>query len=449
MADHGLPAVARALLDWCGLVIPEYRLALLEGEIARLRETTDTSALAARLAQGDAKLRAALYHAASIPETFLFRHSTHFEALRHLAVARRGAGRGCHVLSAGASTGEEAWSAAAVLASVYGPKSESCSVTAWELDELRLQRGERGRFSAAATRAGFYAYERFFHREGTAFVVDDALRSLLRWRQVNLIAAAREPGDLFDAIFFRNVSIYWTAEQTAKVTAKLCFALAADGLLLFGPSDPVALDRKAFCRDGRYEHPVYVRTDSPNAPAQPPVTARAAPRHPVRPAASPLAERRKPAPSPLSPTRRRTAATAAGSSLEPKTPQAQAVSSPSPRDAAPPPRVRPPAPYCDVGSLVEHVQRLADVGKYSEALRLLEAGAGASASSAEVLLWKGILLLNVAEVREATRVLQQCVFLDGNDPVYRRWLAVGLEQLGRDAEAARERRNARSLEESA
>jgi len=55
-----------------------------------------------------------LLRALTIPETYFFRHPGHFDKLRDFALARAAVGGTCHVLSAGTSTGEEAWSAAAV-----------------------------------------------------------------------------------------------------------------------------------------------------------------------------------------------------------------------------------------------------------------------------------------------------------------------------------------------
>jgi len=47
----------------------------------------------------------------------------------------------------------------------------------------------------------------------------------------------------------------------------------------------------------------------------------------------------------------------------------------------------------------------------------------------------GILLLNLGRAEEAVRALQQCVFLEPEEPTYRRWLAVAFEAMNREEEA--------------
>lgn len=400
---HLLSQAARVVERATGIRIPAYRWPMLEAEL----ETRSGSPLpsAVERLSSDPDLLGRLLGAIAIPETFLFRHPGHYRELAALARQRFGSGRPCRVLSAGCSSGEEAWAAAAVLADAY-PGRRDIKVEAWDLDPARLARAERGHFRQWAVRhGGMQGYERFFHRTSRGWAADSALHGCASFRVVNLVEGAIPAGPEFDAIFFRNVSLYWEAETARRVAEQLAGRLASDGLLFVGPADPVALDRTRWEVDVSGDGPVYRRRRTPVAPREVPAAAPPAPR-PVAPRALPrLAARRR---------------------LPPR---------PSPPPQQPPPRK--PA--------LEVVRELADAGRYEEALAC---ALGQDSPSPSERLLTGILLLNLDRAEEALGWIRQAVFLAPDEPESRRWLSLALERVGRTPEAERERRNAEELESS-
>jgi chemotaxis protein methyltransferase CheR len=68
------------------------------------------------------------------------------------------------------------------------------------------------------------------------FLVDQRLRDRVEFRQLNLNARLPDLGS-FDAIFLRNVLIYFSQETKRQVIERLAPLLRPDGFLLVGHSE--------------------------------------------------------------------------------------------------------------------------------------------------------------------------------------------------------------------
>lgn len=176
-------------------------------------------------------------------ETYFFREARHFDLLRQAAEAARPglrAGAPFRVWSAACSSGEEPYSIAMVLADVLG--DAPWEVLASDISTRVLQRA----------RVGHYPMERATHvppeylkrfclkgiREQTGtLLVDRALRQRVQFRQVNLNTDL--PGDLgtFDAIFLRNVMIYFNGDTKRHVVARVTSRLKPAGHFIIGHSE--------------------------------------------------------------------------------------------------------------------------------------------------------------------------------------------------------------------
>ena len=72
---------------------------------------------------------------------------------------------------------------------------------------------------------------------GDHYRAADTLRSLLTFRQHNLLAPA--PGEQFDIVLCRNVTIYFTEEAKDQVTAYLTNSLRPGGILFIGETETI------------------------------------------------------------------------------------------------------------------------------------------------------------------------------------------------------------------
>lgn len=367
-----------------GILIPDYRYDIVQEALREIGTGDEFRGLNRVLAEEPAAKRR-LFDAVSIAETYFFRHAGHFEALRLYAAEKSRAKQDCHVLSAGCSTGEEAWSAAAVLASIYLPNA-NFSVTGWELSAERVAFAQAGVYRSWSLRKPDCEMMRYLVPRGSVWEVHPGLRPFVRFQSVNL-HAEHWPVRPYDAVFFRNVSIYWTRAQAAEIAERLAAMLPVGGLFFAGPSDPVSFARSGWDMQTLGDATVYRKREK-SAPRRPAVTVRR-----------------------------------------------------MPETIAPPPLPAPAGP-----SFFEQVAALADEGRYGEALALLEEGQGKP--PAEVKYWQGVLLLNLDRAEEAVQAFRFCVYLAPQEPSYRRWLATALEAAGLGHEAARETRNAEQLEKA-
>ena len=171
-------------------------------------------------------------------ETYFFREQKHFEILRELARAARGR-ENFRVWSAACSTGEEPYSLAMVLAEVRG--DANWEVIASDISTTVLGRAQRGQYALARTTQIPTAYLKRFCLKGIGpqdgtLLVDKAIRSRVSFRQVNLNMPLPRLGP-FDAIFLRNVLIYFNNDTKRKVIERLLPQLADRGLFCVGHSE--------------------------------------------------------------------------------------------------------------------------------------------------------------------------------------------------------------------
>lgn len=224
-----------------------------------------------------------------VTETYFFREPLQFEAIRRIVlpdlVKRRPPPAQLRIWSAGCATGEEAYSLA-ILLEEEGLATRA-QVLASDLSRRALAAAREGVYSDWSFRGddGRLA-RRYFQPEAGRWRVKERLRSRIRFVRHNLMAALYPPAP-FDVIVCRNVLIYFSDVEAARVAERLHASLAPGGWLVLGPSDPplwllapfepVLTDAGVFCR----------RADSraAAAPARTPANAAPLPRADAPPAA--------------------------------------------------------------------------------------------------------------------------------------------------------------------
>ncbi|PLZ00647.1 chemotaxis protein CheR [Burkholderia sp. WAC0059] len=181
--------------------------------------------------------------------TAFFREAHHFPILAEFVPRRP---QPVSVWCSAASTGEEPYSIAMTLVEALGERAaRQASVLATDLDTQVLAKGE----------AGVYAFEqvkhlsperlkRFFlkgtgRHEGLVRVRPE-LRAMIRFAQLNLTDADYGLRTPFDAIFCRNVMIYFDKPTQAQVLARFEPLVKPGGLLFAGHSENFTYVTQAF-----------------------------------------------------------------------------------------------------------------------------------------------------------------------------------------------------------
>ena len=171
--------------------------------------------------------------------TSFFREPHHFAELARFAEARRGRRDRLTIWCNAASTGEEPYSIAMTVADVYGSFTPPVTIIASDLDTNVLDTASAGVYARdRLEKLSADQLRRFFVPEGEeTFRVRPELRSLLSFRQVNLLDAVWPVRGPLDAIFCRNVMIYFDRVTQRRILQKLAPLLRADGLLFAGHSE--------------------------------------------------------------------------------------------------------------------------------------------------------------------------------------------------------------------
>lgn len=387
MSEELLGAAAELLTARSGVTVPSYRWPLLAAELQRIGQGSLERGLA-RFERGDAALYEDMATVFAVGETYLFRGPDHYRELRRLGLRAREEGRPFNVLCAGVSTGEEAWSAVFVLAEIYAGTTLPYSVIGWDLSQARLERARQARFGRWSARSGLMGCERYLLETREGYEVVPELRRHASFEHVNLARPLPESRQIFDAIFFRNVSIYWRPEQARTVAEALGRLLVPGGRLFIGPSDPVDLPRDDWALELVGSALVYRRAERSAAP--PPAEPR-------------VRERSRP--------------------VDAATPRRRARLKTRPR-----PRVVRERAVAQE-ELAARVRELADRGEYEQALELLE---GCDASSPALLELAGIVHLSRGELDAAVDRFRAAVYWAPTVGAYARWLEVA--QRAREAQ---------------
>ncbi|ENC6731059.1 protein-glutamate O-methyltransferase CheR [Vibrio navarrensis] len=180
-------------------------------------------------------------------ETYFFREPNHFEFLRqHLKESRpNGTFR---IWSAACSSGEEVYTLAMTLAEALPHKT--WEVVGSDVSQRMLDHCQKAVYplSRRGSMSDYYLRQyclKGIRQQEGYFLVERFLRSRCTFHQVNLIEPLPNLG-LFDAIFLRNVMIYFNRDTKQKVIQKLLQQLKPNGLLFIGHSESLnGLDHQA------------------------------------------------------------------------------------------------------------------------------------------------------------------------------------------------------------
>jgi chemotaxis protein methyltransferase CheR len=198
--------------------------------------------------------------------TAFFREPHHFEILGRFLAQR--ASRGTQrIWCTAASTGEEPYTLALTACEALHSDAPAVEILCSDVDTQVLATAERGVYPMErAQPLSPERLRRFFMRgcgpqEGQ-MRVKPLLQSLVGFRQINLLEADYRLRGPFDAIFCRNVMIYFDKPTQREILARFRPLLAPDGLLFAGHSESFFHAADLFRSCGRT---VYSRADAPAA----------------------------------------------------------------------------------------------------------------------------------------------------------------------------------------
>jgi chemotaxis protein methyltransferase CheR len=141
--------------------------------------------------------------------------------------------------SAACSSGEEAFSLAMTLIETGKIPDAMLSIRATDISPRVLELAERGYYRALSFRATEPPMlHRWFRAQGDGFAIDDRVKKLVSFGRLNLLDSARVAAEgPFDAIFCRNVLIYFDKPTQKRVVESFAKALRPGGYLFLGHAE--------------------------------------------------------------------------------------------------------------------------------------------------------------------------------------------------------------------
>ena len=238
--------LAKMLHDDAGIALASSKATLLYSRLAKrlralgLSTFKDYCELLADPAEAGERGR--MLAALTTNVTRFFRESHHFDHLRMqvlpplLAAAQKGAR--VRIWSAACSSGQEPYSIALTILGLLPDVARyDVKILATDIDPNMVAAGKAGQYSDdLLTPVPTAMRQRWFRPCPDGMVAGEEMRRLVGFRQLNLIGDWPMRGS-FDAIFCRNVVIYFAEDTQARIWSRFAPLLAPAGILYIGHSE--------------------------------------------------------------------------------------------------------------------------------------------------------------------------------------------------------------------
>ena len=242
LKDADFQRLAAFLRGAAGIHLSLAKKSMLAGRLAKRLQALgmdDYGAYAARLEQGDEAEAQQAVDLLTTNETYFFREARHFELLAAHA-ARAPAGRPFRVWSAACSSGEEVYGLAMVLAETLG-ETTPWDILGSDISQRVLARARSGHYPMTRTQHLPPEYLKRYCRRGIGpqegtLLIDRRLRARVQFQTINLNEPLPALGE-FDAVFLRNVMIYFERATKRQVVPRVLGALRPGGLFFIGHSE--------------------------------------------------------------------------------------------------------------------------------------------------------------------------------------------------------------------
>lgn len=240
--------IAARLHDVAGIDMPPSKESLVYSRLAKRIRVLRLPSFAAYLDRLDDPGHNEIEHmlvALTTNVTRFYREPHHFEdmaqrSMPELAARARAGGR-VRMWSAGCSSGQEPYSIAlTVLETMPDAAARDVRILATDISMKVVEQAREGRYPREAISSVRPALrDLYFERDGDDHVVvTEPLRRLVAFRRLNLMEDWPFKGR-FDAIFCRNVAIYFGDAVQSRLWARLSERLLPGGRLYIGHSERI------------------------------------------------------------------------------------------------------------------------------------------------------------------------------------------------------------------
>lgn len=255
LSQQEFNSIREFVYEICGLAISDEKQYLVQQRLEPLvREAgCDTfGAFHQKMSQHcPMRMREQIITTMTTHETSFFRDEHFFEAFRdeilpslaNLIVLRATRPR-VRIWSAASSTGQEPYSIAMLIHEFAqanrhrGIDPKDFEILATDISVEVLTQAMKGEYKPVEIGRGLpdRLREKYFREEGGVWFIDECIRQMVEFRQINLVNPISMLGS-FDVIFCRNVLIYFDDTTKASIFDQCAQMLDNDGYLILGATE--------------------------------------------------------------------------------------------------------------------------------------------------------------------------------------------------------------------
>lgn len=242
--EQDFQRVRKLIYDHAGISLSDSKMDMVYSRLGRRLRATGLSNFREYLSlleKNDAPEWEAFVNSLTTNLTSFFREPHHFPILAdHIRKIRQR--QPIQLWCNAASTGEEPYTMAMTMVDVFGSYTPPVQILATDLDTHVLKTAQAGIYSAdRVEKLPKDILQRFFvEAPGGSpgqMQVRQELRKMINFRQLNLLDANWLIRGPFDAVFCRNVMIYFDKATQYKILQKLVPVMRSDALLFAGHSE--------------------------------------------------------------------------------------------------------------------------------------------------------------------------------------------------------------------
>jgi chemotaxis protein methyltransferase CheR len=239
--EQDFEKIRKMIYDYAGIALSPAKHDMVYGRLARrlrahgLKTFNEYLHL---LERGDSKEFELFTNSLTTNLTSFFREAHHFPALADHLKSQRANGQ-LNIWCSASSTGEEPYSLAMTACEAFDSLRPPVKIIATDLDTNVLATAQKGVYAGEEVqKLTPVRVQRYFDKQADGtYRLKQELRDMIVFRKLNLV----EPNWLvrgpFDAIFCRNVMIYFDKPTQLKILQRFAPLLRTNGLLFVGHSE--------------------------------------------------------------------------------------------------------------------------------------------------------------------------------------------------------------------
>ncbi len=256
--------IAKMIHQYAGIALSPIKFDMVYSRLARRLRATGDATFAdyiRRLERNDRTEWETFVNSLTTNLTSFFREAHHFDILKqHLTKLGKPNAR---IWCSAASTGEEPYSIAITCCELYGSMTPPVEIIASDIDTQVLAQGQSGVYGEERIEKLSPELVRKYFLRGTGSRAGEVrvrpeLQKLIRFTRVNLLESNWPVRGPLEAIFCRNVMIYFDKPTQYGILKRYVPLLRPDGLLFAGHSESFSHAVDLFRNLGRT---VYARAD--------------------------------------------------------------------------------------------------------------------------------------------------------------------------------------------